>query len=114
MQNIILSLRKNCKGIVFILFSAVLVASGQFFWKLSEGKSFLYLFLGFVLYGFGAILMMIAFKYGSFSVLHPMLCSSYVVSLIIGNLAFHEPLTLIKIIGVLIISLGVVFMGGSD
>ena len=66
------SLKENGKGILLMLVSSICVYTGQLFWKLSS-KELLFLLLGFVLYGIGAIVMLIAYKYGSLSVLQPML-----------------------------------------
>ena len=63
MDKILLSLKKNKVGIMIILFSAICTAFGQYCWKVWEAKGLLTLFIGFVLYGIGAVSMIIAFKF---------------------------------------------------
>lgn len=108
------SLKKNKYGIMLMLMSSICVCLGQLFWKLSINGVFLLLFIGFAFYGIGAIIMIIAYKFGSLSVLQPMLSLNYILSIIIGHVFLHEQITLVKIIGVLIIILGVILIGGGD
>lgn len=106
------SLKKNYKGIIFMLIASLLTSIGQLFWKLSH--NYIFLGLGFICYGAGAVLMIIAFKFGSFSVLHPMMCLSYVFALLFGSLFLQESVGAFKVIGVLFIITGVIFIGGGD
>lgn len=108
------SFQNNKKGIVLILCSSVFVCIGQLLWKVSATQGDLYLLVGFVFYGVGAILMILSYRYGELSVLQPMLSMNYVLSIMLGVLILQEPLTITKIIGVGIISLGVVLIGGSS
>lgn len=108
------SIKNNYKGIILMIISAILTSLGQLCWKLSLSKLSVYLILGFFLYGVGALLMIIAFKYGSFSVLHPLLSFSYVIAIFLGYFILREDLNLYKILGVLFIITGVVFIGVGD
>jgi undecaprenyl phosphate-alpha-L-ara4N flippase subunit ArnE len=108
------SLKKNRYGIMLMAISSICVCLGQLFWKLSVKDGLVFLFLGFVLYGIGAIVMLIAYKFGSLSVLQPMLSLNYVLSIILAATILNEKITLIKIIGVLVIILGVILIGGGD
>nr|WP_294407453.1 EamA family transporter [uncultured Clostridium sp.] len=114
MDKILLSLKKNKIGIMIIIFSAICTAFGQYCWKVWETKGLLTLFIGFVLYGIGAVSMIIAFKFGSLSVLHPMMSIGYVFALIIGYLWLGEAITITKIIGIISILIGVALMGMGD
>lgn len=105
---------KNRKGIVLMLCSSLFACFGQLFWKISTSGSVLVLLLGFVLYAIGALLMLIAYRYGSLSVLQPMLSMNYVVSVILGAVLLGESITVLKCIGVIIIIMGVVMIGGGD
>ena len=67
--------------------------------------------VGFVLYAVGALLMIVAFRYGEVSVLHPMLSISFVLGLFIGNFSLRESIKPTMIIGVAVIFLGMVFLG---
>ncbi len=108
------SFKKNNKGIALILFSSVMVSLGQLFWKLSGGTEPGQLCAGFVFYGVGAACMVVAFRFGSFSVLHPLLCTSYVLSLLLGNFVLHEYIGYFKIVGIIFIIAGVVLIGVGD
>lgn len=108
------SLRENRYGIVLMLSAAVLIAVGQLCWKLSGGAVNLPLLGGFVLYGFGAILMTAALRFGKLSVVHPLLCVSYVAGLILSHFFLHEELTLFRYAGVGVIMAGVILIGTGD
>lgn len=114
MDKILLSLKKNKIGIIIIIFSAICTAFGQYCWKVWETKGLLTLFIGFILYGIGAVSMIIAFKFGSLSVLHPMMSIGYVFALIIGYFWLGEAITITKIIGITSILIGVALMGMGD
>lgn len=114
MEKLLESLRKNKIGIIMIITSAVITAFGQYFWKISEGSKILELLIGFNLYGVGAILMIIAFKFGSLSVLHPMMSIGYVVALFIGYFLLGENITILKVIAIIFILIGVTLMGVGD
>lgn len=108
------SLQKNRIGILIMVFSAALSAFGQYFWKLSDAHSLLPVLIGFVLYGLGAVLMIIAFKFGSFSVLHPVQSLSYIFALLIGFFLLGESIGPTKVIGLALVMLGVVMIGVGD
>ena len=108
------SFAKNKTGILLMVISSIFACIGQLLWKLSAEKGLFVLFLGFVFYGFGALIMLIAYKFGSLSVLQPILSLNYVLSLFLAAKVLGEPITLIKIIGVLVIICGVIMIGGGD
>lgn len=70
--------------------------------------------IGFVLYGLGALSMIISYKFGKVSVLQPILSLNYVISLFLGYFILHEIITLTKIIGIVIIIIGVILIAGGD
>lgn len=113
-NSYIYSIKGNGKGIVLMLISSILVSFGQLFWKISSEKGFFYILSGFVLYGIGAIIMIIAYRYGSLSVLQPMLSLNYVMSLIFGSYILNENIGSEKVIGVIIIIFGGILIGGGD
>lgn len=114
MEKIVESLRKNKIGIILIITSAIVTAFGQYFWKISEGSKLIELIIGFGLYGVGAILMIIAFKFGSLSVLHPMMSMGYVIALFIGYFLLGESITIFKVMAIIFILVGVILMGVGD
>jgi drug/metabolite transporter (DMT)-like permease len=97
-----------------ILISAFALAGGQFLWKLSLGNDLFLLVSGFALYGIGAIFMIASYRYGSLSVLHPMMSASYVFAFILGGIFLKESITILMIFGLLIIIIGNIFVGGGD
>lgn len=103
------------KGIVLILISAALSCTGQLVWKLvvSNDAGMLYMLLGFVLYGLGGIAMIKAFGCGPLSVLHPMMSTGYILSLILGAFVLHEHVSLTRIAGVIVIIIGLIVLSRS-
>ncbi len=97
-----------------MLCSAFCACIGQLLWKMSAQQGIYLALIGFFLYGLGALFMLIAYRYGSLSVLQPMQSVSYIFSIIIGFLILNEPFRLLKVIGVFIIMTGILFIGGGD
>lgn len=108
------SLRKNKKGIILMLISSTFVCVGQLSWKLASSYGLLSLILGFILYGIGAIVMIIAYRYGTLSVLQPMLSLNYVLTIILAITILNEVITKVKVIGIITIVIGVILIGGGD
>ena len=108
------SFQKNKKGILLMLVSSICVCVGQLFWKLSVTEGLLMLLLGLAFYGVGALVMLIAYRFGKLSILQPMLSLNYVFSLLIAAFVLHEAVTIMKCIGVLLIISGVVLIAGGD
>lgn len=69
---------------------------------------------GLCLYGIGAIIMIIAYRYGKLSVLQPMLSMNYILSILLAAMVLHESITISKVLGVVLISAGVVCIAGGD
>ena len=114
MNSIILSLKKNKIGIMLILTAALLTAGGQYFWKISNMHNMLFILIGFLFYSIGAVGMVIAFKYGSFSVIHPMMSMGYIFTVLLGYYFLNEIINIEKIVGLIMIMLGVVLVGVGD
>ena len=108
------SVKKNKKGILLMVVSSICVCIGQLLWKISSKEGMLSLILGFAFYGLGALIMLIAYKFGSLSVLQPVLSLNYVISIILASAVLKESVTLMKCIGILIIIFGVVSIAGGD
>ena len=98
------------KGIAMILLSALLACLGQLAWKLSAQEGPLFLLAGFALYGVGALLMILAMRHGELSVLHPMMSMGYVLSVVLGFWVLGETVTLTKVLGIGVITLGLVLI----
>ena len=97
-----------------MLLSSVCVCIGQLFWKLSADKGLLMLIMGFGLYGIGALVMLIAYRYGKLSVLQPVLSLNYALGVILGAAVLKESVSGIKWGGVLVIMIGVILIAGGD
>lgn len=108
------SIKKNKYGIILMILSSLCVCIGQLLWKMSNTYGIIYLLGGFALYGIGAIIMVVAYRYGSLSVLQPVLSLNYVISIIIGSTILKESISPIKVVGVLTVILGVVLIAGGD
>lgn len=108
------SFRKNKTGILLMLLSSICACVGQLFWKLSADHGFWIAVLGFGVYGMGALIMLIAYRYGSLSVLQPMLSMNYVLGILLGAAVLKEEITILKVMGVLVIMAGVILIGGGD
>lgn len=108
------SFHKNKKGILLMLVSSICVCVGQLLWKLSGTQGIIFMIVGFCFYGMGALVMIIAYKFGKLSVLQPMLSLNYVLSIILAAIVLKEEITILKSIGVLVIIAGVVMIAGGD
>ena len=72
------------------------------------------LIMGFVFYGMGSIMMVVAYSGGKLSTLHPFLSLSYVVIAISAPLLFNEYVGISKWIGIIFIVIGVIIVGIGD
>ena len=95
-------------GIILMLISAFLTATGQLMWKIGV-NNFMFLPIGFLFYGFGAIFMIKSFEKEKLVVAYPLMCTSYVISMLYGNFFLNEIITPNKIIAVILIIIGVFF-----
>ena len=108
------SFKSNKKGILLMLMSSICVCVGQLLWKLSVQQGMVVMLIGFCFYGVGALVMLVAYRFGSLSVLQPMLSLNYVLSIVLAALVLKEEITILKCIGVLVIITGVILIAGGD
>ena len=80
-------------GIILMLTASLLTCVGQLCWKLSASGALWLVLVGFVLYGCGALLMVVALRFGELSILHPMLSAGYVLSIVLGGVVLGESVT---------------------
>lgn len=113
-EGIRCSIADNWKGMAFMTISALTVAVGQLLWKFSGGTNLILLVWGFAAYGLGSLLMVVAFKFGKLSVVHPVLSLSYVFGIGFGYVFLDEVLRPVQVVAVALIMSGVVLIGGSD
>ena len=97
-----------------MLISSLCVCIGQLLWELSADMGIVVMLAGFFFYGVGALVMLIAYRFGKLSVLQPMLSLNYVLSIILAAFVLKESITVQKCIGVMIIIAGVVLIAGGD
>lgn len=98
-----------------MLLSAATACVGQLLWKMAARDDSLVLVIaGLVLYGCGALLMIVALKFGELSVLHPMMSAGYVLSLVLGAWVLDEHITALRVVGVVVIIAGLVFLSSSE
>lgn len=90
------SFQKNKKGILLMLVSSICVCVGQLLWKLSAAQGIIVMLVGFCFYGVGALVMIIAYKYGKLSVLQPMLSLNYVLSIFLAAVVSERTNYIIK------------------
>lgn len=124
--------RDNPWGVVFlVLITVSIVLSGQTLWKLLlkrlayENPQFVLwrswplilksplFWLGAMTYTFATAMLIFILSIYDFSIVLPMSSMGYVMALLIGRFIFHEPVTLHKIGGVILILLGVLFLSRS-
>ena len=104
--------------IVLIVLCTALTSVGQYFIKQGADRiqDFisilnLPLMIGFVFYGIGAILMIIALKYGELSVLYPIISLGFIWVALLGVYLLNEEIIFIHWIGIISIIGGVIFIG---
>jgi len=105
---------KNKKGILLMTVSSLCACVGQLLWKLSVSVGIIAMLMGFCFYGVGALIMIIAYRYGKLSVLQPMLSLNYALSIVLAAVVLKENITLFKCIGVFAVIAGVVMIAGGD
>lgn len=101
-----------------MIISACMTCTGQFMWKIAGSVALnqhvLFLTLGLIMYGVGALLMVAGFKYGEMSTLHPLLSIGYVGALFLGYYFLDEDITLKRAIGIVCILIGVFFVTRTE
>ena len=107
-------MKRNQRGIFLMIVSALLASFGQMFWKMFHTEGLWSLVFGFVFYAGGALLMIVAYRYGKLSVLQPMLCLSYVFAIFIAVFILQEQMTPTKLAGIIVVIFGVVMIAGGD
>ena len=70
--------------------------------------------IGLLLYGFGAVLLIIALKGGSLTVLYPIIASSYIWVALGSDYFFGETINISKWAGVMLITTGIIIINLGD
>lgn len=105
---------KPLLGVILMISAALSTSLGQLFWKLSDGIWDYRLWIGFVLYGLGAIFMTVAFRFGKLSMLHPLMSIGYIFAILFGVIFLNEIISINIIAGTSLILIGVILIGGDD
>ena len=101
----------NRLGIILMLGCAICLCFANLVWKLMPGLDLIYLFGGYAIYAVSALLMILAYRYGELSVLHPLMSVSYIFSIIISIFILQEDVTAINIFGVVLVASGAILIG---
>lgn len=104
-------------AIMLVVFVTLLTSSAQVLYKFGAEKLNLNplslltnysLIGGLLLYGFGAVLLLIALKAGEVSVLYPIIATSYIWVALMAAYFFNETLSELRIFGIGLIFTGVI------
>uniref|UniRef100_C5D881 EamA domain-containing protein n=1 Tax=Geobacillus sp. (strain WCH70) TaxID=471223 RepID=C5D881_GEOSW len=112
---------------VLILLNTFILVTGQFLWKYGMMKTTFkldplsiikilfspFIFSGLVMYGFATILWLFILSRVPLSIAYPVQSIAYVLAVFGAYFIFNEPLSPTKIIGVILIILGVSLIGLS-
>ena len=107
-------------AVFLVVFCTLLTASGQLLLKIGTQHltfdipsllSNIPFLAGIVLYGLGAIILIVALKYGELSILYPFIALSFIWVMLLSMHFLHEIVTALNWIGVIFILLGVSFIG---
>jgi undecaprenyl phosphate-alpha-L-ara4N flippase subunit ArnE len=81
-------------------------------WKLALNNqhSLFFYGMGFALYAMGALSMILALRFGELSGLHPILSLGFVLSVVWGGAILREKISVVKLLGVGLISVGVILL----
>ncbi|AFQ46126.1 transporter [Desulfosporosinus sp. HMP52] len=109
--------------VLLTIVNSVLMVSGQTLWKLgASGKEIhslgqlLRLFLspyvisGLMVYAVASVLWIYILNKGELSYVYPIQSTAFIFALLIGTTIFKEQLTASKVIGVIVICLGVIII----
>ena len=115
--------KKTKFGIVIMILCTLLTAFGQLFFKYSSQDLQLNfislitnhnLILGFLFYGVGAVLLIMALRFGDLSVIYPFISLTFIWVMIISIIVFNEKVNSFKINAIILIILGIMMIGGGE
>lgn len=106
-------------AIVLVLFITALTSSAQLLYKMGADRlsfdllmllSNWPLLLGMLIYGIGAVLLIIALKHGEVTILYPVIATSYIWVTLFSWILFGESISYLKLMGIISIVVGIVFI----
>lgn len=86
-------------------------ASGKLSYNVFKNIKNYYLFAGFGFYGIGTVLFIPALKGGDLTVLYPLVAATYIWVCLWSSLILKEKMNSLKWLGVVLIIIGVSFIG---
>jgi uncharacterized membrane protein len=107
--------------IMLVIFSTFFGSIGAFILKKSASKANFSIWrfyknkvalLGFLIFGTGSMFFIVALKFGSLSVFYPISSLTFIWAVLLSKKFLKEDINSFKVIGVLLIVLGVVIVGG--
>ncbi|MEM4259896.1 MAG: EamA family transporter, partial [Candidatus Woesearchaeota archaeon] len=111
--------KTSVKSIILVMLSTIFTSIGQLLFKYSS-KTFEFslrglilnylLLLGFMTYGFGALLLLIALREGELSVVYPFFSLSFIWVSLLSLVILKESMNFGDWIGIMAIILGVIFI----
>jgi uncharacterized membrane protein len=116
-------MNKKHTALVLIIICTFLTAFGQIAWKVGASKLTLdfwslvqnyALWIGFVLYGLGAIFLIFALKNGNLSFVHPLLSLGYVWAGLMAFFYLRESFPMLKLVSIAIIIAGTFLIFRGD
>lgn len=100
-------------AVVLMVVSALLACIGQVFWKVGATRGLVWIAVGLVLYALAALVMVVAYRHGELSTLQPILGLSYALSLVAGAFFLSEQVTPGRIVGVVVVTVGVALVAST-
>ncbi|MBI2573277.1 EamA/RhaT family transporter [Candidatus Woesearchaeota archaeon] len=99
-------------ALILALICTLCTSLGQLLWKYgADPLDYVWLFVGFIFYGIGALLMILALRSGDLSFVHPLLATSYIWVTILSVIVFpNDVLNAWKIAGVGTIIISVILL----
>ncbi|MBS3124400.1 multidrug transporter [Candidatus Woesearchaeota archaeon] len=116
-------MNKTTIGIMLMVICTIFTALGQLFFKFGSSTIQLNiwslitnynLIIGFFFYGLGAILLVVALKFGPLSLLFPIVSLNFIWVTVISSVVFKEVINSFKINALILIIIGIFLIGGSE
>lgn len=114
---------RNTKAIGLMVLVTFLTSAGQVLWKVGAEKLELTItgtlfnfpvIIGLFFYGIGVLVLLKALKGHEVSTLYPVLALSYIWVSVVSFFYFEEIMNMYKIMGVLVIIVGVIVLGKTN
>lgn len=106
-------------GIIIMIICTLFTALGQLFFKYSSQSFELNiislitnynLILGFIFYGLGALLLIIALRFGELSAIYPFISLTFIWVMVISLIVFNETINSFKINALILIISGTILI----